>query len=141
MIGAEAALLGPVIDKTIEIMQQHGLIASTGEPSCPSTTPGAVRVITFMSTLENRANPFQRVPSVAVDQLLSGWPSTSWTKLKIRTIYSTDPSPARVLSNPSLMIGGKAARTLSEDEICRSIASGEPLDVVWVTDHELSSKD
>ncbi len=138
MIGAEAALLGPIIDQTIQIMRDHGLLASVGEPPCPSTTQGAVRVITFMSTLENRKNPFQRVPSAAVSAILSGFPSTYWTKLKIRTIYSTDPSQAAEPSSPSLMIGGKAARTLSEAEICQGIKSGEPLDVVWVTDHELS---
>ncbi len=37
------------------------------------------------------------------------------------------------------MIGGKAARTLSEAEIYNGIKTGEPLDVVWVNeDNDLS---
>ncbi len=131
--------LNDEFNDTLQAMREYGLLAGVGETICPSTTPGVRIVTSRLSILGGGVNPFHRVPSVPVDQLLYGDRSSFWTKLKIRTIYSTDPSQAASQSKASLMIGGRAARTLSTEEICKAIDDGEPLDVVWVKeDNDLS---
>ncbi len=102
-------------------------------------TPG-VRIVTLsLRNSDLGIHPFQRVPIAGVSLTLFGEPSGYWTKLKIRTIYSTDPSQVASQSRASLMIGGKVARTLSEAEIIKALDDGEPCDVVWVNeDNDLS---
>jgi len=130
----ESALLAPIVDQMVETLTDHGLLAGVGEAACPNTIPGVRIVTTRSSTRGYILNPFHRVPNAQVDHVLFGDGSTCWTKLKIRTIYSTDPSQAADPSSPSLMIGGKAARTLSKDEVRHALKESEPLDVMWVNE-------
>jgi len=60
-----------------------------------------------------------------------GQRSRSWTKLKTRTICLTGQYPPLVKSNRSLTIGGRAVRTLADEEIAQSVADNDPIDWGW----------
>lgn len=122
------------LNDTIQAMRDYGLIASTGDELCPSTTPGVKIVTTRLNTPGLGIHPFRRVPIAGVRLTLFGEPSGYWTKLKIRTIYSTDQSPAAARSRASLMIGEKAVKILSDEDIKDFLDTRDPLDVEWVND-------
>ncbi len=114
-------------------------MSGVGEPICPNTTQGVVRVITSLNIPGKHVSPFLRVPIAGVKLTLFGFPPPALIVLKTRTICSTDPSPVADPSSRLLMIGGKVVRTLFEQEVSQSLKSGEPLDVVWVNeDNDLS---
>lgn len=84
-------------------------------------TNGVTRVVTQRRYVASGSSPRPHVNFVGAALESYGSPHRNLIKIVMCTICLTGQSPTADLSNPSLMIGGRAVKTLADSEVLEAI--------------------